>query len=319
MAKRTPAPKSGAPEEITDEWGIYDPGKAGMPALFKRLGRPVLQASPKASRNERRRAHRPERTSHGVGMALEEARRRAGLMPVDGFEPISQSPARAMRAAMRHAPAEPAHFVPDAAASTPGPAHPALHHAPPAAHGATSHAPGLADAAPVRKKRPARRTAKTAHADLLHAPVPEPAAPLPTAAERLAAIAAPVAPEPADAPAVAPERPRARRAPRVRHAQAAAAQALADAVPTAAAAAPTVKAGPPAPSPRRPRGPVPLAAWARASHDAPAPAPRRHDPLGFWRGWFRMPAEVALVEYARGARIHRLMIESIEDQPADLF
>jgi hypothetical protein len=67
---------------------------------------------------------------------------------------------------------------------------------------------------------------------------------------------------------------------------------------------------PPAPSPRRPRGPVPLAAWAHAVADQLKAEPRRADKRGFWRGIFRMPAEVALVEYAHGAKIHRLRIEA---------
>lgn len=295
MAKRTPAqkPDAGDDWQITDEWGIYDPGKAGMPALFKRLGRPVLQASSKTTRSERRRAHRPERTTHGVGMALEEARRRAGLMPPDGFEPISQSPARAMRNALRHQPpAEPTHFVPAVAP-------------PPVAHEPVLEPPVEAAAPAARRKRTAKRPAKAA-AEVADAPqVTHP-------------IAEPVVAKTHAATAVehAPERPRARKpAPRPRLAASATAKMPAAVAPPA----PPVETGPPAPSPRRPRGPVPLAAWAHTADPAPVQAPRRLDPLSFWRGWFRMPAEVALVEYARGARIHRLLIESVEDQPAELF
>ena len=72
---------------------------------------------------------------------------------------------------------------------------------------------------------------------------------------------------------------------------------------------------PPAPSPRRPRGPVPLAAWAHAVTDAPRSEPRRADQRGFWKGIFRIPSEVALVEYAHGCRIHRLVIETSDELP----
>ncbi len=52
MSKRLPAERV----PPTDEWGIYDPAKAGMQALFARLGRPVLRASNKKIRQERRRS-----------------------------------------------------------------------------------------------------------------------------------------------------------------------------------------------------------------------------------------------------------------------
>ena len=83
--------------------------------------------------------------------------------------------------------------------------------------------------------------------------------------------------------------------------------------------APEPKHVPPAPSPRRPRGPVPLAAWAHAVADQPKVEPRRADKRGFWRGLFRMPAEVALVEYAHGAKIHRLLIEAGDDHLPDFI
>ncbi|MFN7978412.1 MAG: hypothetical protein U0P30_09765 [Vicinamibacterales bacterium] len=88
---------------------------------------------------------------------------------------------------------------------------------------------------------------------------------------------------------------------------------------TPAVEKPVVKSGPPAPSPRRPRGPVPLAAWARAVQDAPKPEPVRTDKRGFWRSLFRIPAEVALVEYAHGCRIHRLLVEAGDDHVPDFI
>ncbi|MEP7116457.1 MAG: hypothetical protein ABI880_02675 [Acidobacteriota bacterium] len=77
MPKRTP---STDPVPPTDEWGIYDPAKAGMQALYARLGRPVIRASAKKQRQERRRGFREERTNDGVGLAIQEAMRRAGVM-----------------------------------------------------------------------------------------------------------------------------------------------------------------------------------------------------------------------------------------------
>lgn len=61
----------------TDEWGLYDPAEAGMPALFARLGRPVLRQSDAAVRREKRRASRPQRSTEGVCLAIEEGKRRA--------------------------------------------------------------------------------------------------------------------------------------------------------------------------------------------------------------------------------------------------
>ncbi len=75
----------------------------------------------------------------------------------------------------------------------------------------------------------------------------------------------------------------------------------------------------PPPSPRRPRGAVPLAAWAHAVSDSPRPEPKRSEAKGLWRGIFRIPSEVALVEYGRGCRIHRLVIESPADALVDPY
>ncbi len=91
---------------------------------------------------------------------------------------------------------------------------------------------------------------------------------------------------------------------------------------TAKAVAATPPKAPPAippPSPRRPRGAVPLAAWAHAVSDSPRPEPKRSEAKGLWRGIFRIPSEVALVEYGRGCRIHRLVIEAPADALVDPF
>lgn len=93
----------------------------------------------------------------------------------------------------------------------------------------------------------------------------------------------------------------------------------ASAVAVPAKAEPAQKAAPPAPSPRRPRGPVPLAAWAHAAAETSRQPARRVDPRGFWRGIFRIPAEVALVEYAHGCRIHRLLVEAGDDHTPDFI
>lgn len=249
--------------QITDEWGIYDPAKAGMQALYARLGRPILTASPSNSRRERRRAARPQRTSEGVGLAIDEARRRAGLEIDRPSDVISQSPARALRAALK------ARQASEVAVETPIPPAPVLMDAP---------APPAAVAAAPRRRSPRKAVAPSA---------PETGSP---AVDDLPAS-------------------RAKTRPPTRGRRTKAAAPATDAAPTPPGPAPR-PAHPPAPSPRRPRGPVPLAAWAHAVNDAPAPAPRQTDRRGFWRGVFRIPAEVALVEYAHGCRIQRLLIEA---------
>ncbi|HUU32525.1 MAG TPA: hypothetical protein VMW48_00615 [Vicinamibacterales bacterium] len=254
MPKRPNADDS-AP--ITDEWGIYDPAKAGMQALYAKLGRPVLRASEKSTRQARRRGFRPERPNDGVGLAIQEAMIRAGMMDAKG-EPIGtpvvpESSARAVRIALKSAkPAvAKAPFIP------------------------VNVAPSAAG-----KKKATTRRAKSA--------ATETAPPTTAQAERPARV------KPRAARKTASSRTKAERA--------------------AIAATPAAPA-PPAPSPRRPRGPVPLAAWAHAVIDTPKSEPRRADKRGFWKGIFRMPAEVALVEYARGCRIHRLHIETSDDVP----
>lgn len=293
--------------KITDEWGIYDPEKAGIPALFRRLGRPVLRAAPSSSRKERRRAHRPERSEEGVGLALAEAKRRAGYVEEDEMPMLGGNPARAMRMALKAQAAVNAVGTPADAPYVPPPVEPRAPE-----QQARTHVPPV-EPEPTAAPAPKRRQRKVA------TPVPEaPAATVVTtvAAETSAA------------------KPRSRRTTRRARTEAAAVVAapsvaariaaapvaeapVADAAPVVTA--PPVKAGPPAPSPRRPRGPVPLAAWARAVHDAPKPEPVRTDKRGFWRSLFRIPAEVALVEYAHGCRIHRLLVEAGDDHVPDFI
>ena len=260
MAKR---PTSTERVPITDEWGIYDPAKAGMQALYAKLGRPILRASAKSARQERRRGFRPDRTNDGVGLAIQEAMVRAGRMSAPA-EPVETpilpvSPARAVRIALKAAtaavPTEP--FIPAVIA--------------PSAAG---------------KKKTATRRAKA------------------TVAAR-------------DVEVETSARPRSPRKPAKARAKAEPAPAAVPVAVVATAAVPPAPAppAPPAPAPRRPRGAVPLAAWAHAVSETPKPEPRRVDKRGFWKGLFRMPAEVALVEYARGCRIHRLLIETSDDVP----
>ena len=263
---------------LTDEWGIYDPAKAGMQALYARLGRPVLRASPKSVRQERRRGFRPERPADGVGLAIEEAMIRAGMMKARGqTEPpaVPVSPARALRIALKSTKTPKAATVPDILAPSAG-------------------------TAPGRK---ASRQAR-AEADASVGPVAAAPPPVDVMAAAPSVVTEPVA--------------KARVARRYAKANAKASVKAETAHPEEPQApGPHV---PPAPSPRRPRGPVPLAAWAHAVADAPRHEPRRADKRGFWRGIFRMPADVALVEYAHGCRIHRLLIETSDDAaPYDLL
>jgi hypothetical protein len=299
MAKRSPAKQPSPAEElhITDEWGMADPAKAGMPALFKRLGHPVLHAAQSTPRRERRRGLRPERPPDGVGLAIAEARRRAEQEAKPKVEAIGQSPARAMREAMRAlAEVEAQANAPtridsdatpiEAKTSQPTPAGPPVPASAPAARktrGAARRAEGMAR----RAARPAEPAAPTPRVAL----PPPPAAPT----QPPATVARTARP----APAPEPERPRGRRFVNVK----------ARPVPA--------RPAPPTPSPRRPRGVVPLSAWAHAVSDAAKTEPRRVDPLGFWRPWFRIPPEVALVEYARGCHIHRLLIEASADRISD--
>ena len=308
MSSKRLSPKPSATADdwkITDEWGIYDPAKAGMPALFARLGRPILQAPASNSRRERRRALRPERTSEGVGLAIAEARRRAGLDSGvnESTEPplVGGNPARAMRLALRAQAAVNAMGTAAAEPFTPPNAVPAV----PAPVSAPVPEPV---AAPVQAQH-------VEPADLPAAPAPKK-----RATRKVSARAAGL-PATNTEPAAAKTRTRKAAAGKGRARQAAPAIDAATVVVAAPAPEPPAPKPhlPPAPSPRRPRGPVPLAAWAHAVADQPKPEPRRADPRGFWRGIFRMPAEVALVEYAHGARIHRLLIETGDDLMADFI
>lgn len=300
-------PASADDWKITDEWGIYDPEKAGIPALFRRLGRPVLRAAPSSSRKERRRAHRPERTNEGVGLALAEAKRRAGYETEDELPMLGGNPARAMRVALKARAAMNAVGTPAEAPFVPPPAEPP----PPAQHARAQVPPVEIEAPPA--PAPKRRARKAA------APAIEAAAATTTH----------------EAPTAAAGKPRARRSTRRARTESdevTTTAAMAEAAPAATVAvappvevapeivvAPPVPSGPPAPSPRRPRGPVPLAAWARAVHDTPKAEPVRSDKRGFWRSLFRIPAEVALVEYAHGCRIHRLLVEAGDDHLPDFI
>lgn len=289
--------------KITDEWGIYDPEKAGIPALFRRLGRPVLRAAPSTSRKERRRAHRPERSDEGVGLALAEAKRRAGYDVDDEMPMLGGNPARAMRMALKAQAAVNAVGTPAEAPYVPPPVEPRAPE-----QQARTHVPPVEPepVAPPAPKRRARKVAAPAPgAAVGTTPAAEAAATKPRArrtTRRAKSEPAPVASAaaaPVDAPAAVP---------------AVIAEPVAPVV-----AAPLVRTGPPAPSPRRPRGPVPLAAWARAVDDQPKADPVRADKRGFWRSLFRIPAEVALVEYAHGCRIHRLLVEAGDDHVPDFI
>lgn len=293
MSKRLPAERV----PPTDEWGIYDPAKAGMEALFARLGRPVLRGSGKKIRQERRRVFRPERerSAEGVGLAIKEAIDRVGAMDRAALE------AKAAAAA------------------------------PPETSAAAVEVP-LVPAAPARAVRVAVKAAKPAKtpalmleeaapqavaaAELVVAPEPPAAAVKRKAARRTKAETAVVAAPGAEAETAVVLAEPAPKAVRVRKTAKARVKAEPAAAAVIAAPAPMPTApAPPAPSPRRPRGPVPLAAWAHAVTDAPRPEPRRADQRGFWKGIFRIPSEVALVEYAHGCRIHRLVIETSDELP----
>lgn len=271
MAKK---PRSLAPPPSpTDEWGIYDPSKAGMEALYSRLGRPVPRAGgdDDGERRRRKRVFRASRPAEGVGMALREARRRADEMSD----------------AQRVPPFVPAAAIP--AIPVPPPPEPDV----PVAVAVVPVKPARAKAA-----KPARRKA---------------AAPVVEAASGVVELPPPAVAPPASEAVESPVPKRGRKAAR---AKAVPRTATPVAMPTPAAQA--VPAVPP-PSPRRPRGPVPLAAWAHAVSDTERPEPKRHESKGLWRGIFRIPSEVALVEYGRGCRIHRLVIEGAADQAADPF
>jgi hypothetical protein len=299
MSKKRPLAPPASP---TDEWGIYDPSKAGMQALYSRLGRPIIRASEASERRARRRGLKSDRPADGVGLAIEEAKRRAGLMSAAHTAPPQTTP-------------EPVAAPPPVVAATP---------APPVIEMPAPVKPARATRAKAGKgsKRKPISAAITAAGARLDVGVAAPPAAAPVAADKAAASAAPTIAVPTIAaptnhvpaihtPAIdAPAgdgpagRRAARKTPRSRQA--------------ASASAPSTPVVPP-PSPRRPRGPVPLAAWAHAVSDTPRPEPKRSEGKGLWRGIFRIPSEVALVEYGRGCRIHRLVIESAPDSLNDPF
>ena len=68
MAKKRPLAPPASP---TDEWGIYDPAKAGMQALYTRLGRPILRATAASERRRERKRLQPEHPAEGVGLAIQ--------------------------------------------------------------------------------------------------------------------------------------------------------------------------------------------------------------------------------------------------------
>jgi len=277
MAKK-PRPLA-PPPSPTDEWGIYDPSKAGMEALYSRLGRPVPRAGAGADdadeRRRRKRVFRASRPAEGVGMALREARRRADEMSESQRAPFVPAAA----------PPAPATLTPPA----PEPEHPV-------AVAAVPVKPARAKATKAARRKATAVPEVDAASAVVELPPP-------------AAVAAPAA--------AAPELPAPKRGGR-KAARPKAVAKSATPVAIAAAPAPATPAVPP-PSPRRPRGPVPLAAWAHAVSDTERPEPKRHESKGLWRGIFRIPSEVALVEYGRGCRIHRLVIEGGADQVADPF
>ncbi len=260
-APRTPTTSreaSIAEWSVTDEWGMYDPAKAGMQALYARLGRPVLRASSKTVKKERRRAAVPERTNEGVGLAIEEAMLRAGVMDAKAAPVAAVPPAKAVRQVLK-----------------------------------SLISPAAAEEVPALEKESAKRVQQTA------ARKPRGMkAEIAAAADAIASAKA-AASEPAT---------RKTRKPRVATAHRAAPAVTAPPVPPPPPA-------PPAPSPQRPRGPVPLAAWAHAAHETPKAPARPTDAQGFWKRLFRIPVDVALVEYAHGCRIQRLLIETSEESP----
>jgi hypothetical protein len=270
MSKKRPL----APASPTDEWGIYDPAKAGMQALYSRLGRPIIRASEASERRARRRGLKVDRPADGVGMAIEEAKRRAGLMAAP--------------------PAAPPPLIPD-----PVPAPVAAVPTAPVAAPAAEAAP-----APMRPARTARaKTPKATRRKQLSSAISAAGARMDAAASD-EGVATGAASAPADETPVATPRRGSRKAPKSRQA-------------ATAAVAPAAVVPPP--SPRRPRGPVPLAAWAHAVSDTTRPEPKRSEGKGLWRGIFRIPSEVALVEYGRGCRIHRLVIETASESLVDPF
>ncbi|MGD9902425.1 MAG: hypothetical protein AB7U83_03060 [Vicinamibacterales bacterium] len=280
MSKKRPLAPPASP---TDEWGIYDPAKAGMQALYSRLGRPVVRTGDDGERRRRRRGFRPDREADGVATAIQEALRRADRM---ASAQVSAVPPPEIVAAVEppEMPVPPPVVPVDAApAVTPPPA---------------------AKKGRARAAKPSRRKTGT---------------PVESAATRVDAAATRVDAEAtrADTAAVTADAPAPKRGRKTARGRVAAKETVAATETDAAIDKPSASVPPP--SPRRPRGPVPLAAWAHAVSDAPRPESARAEGKGLWRGIFRIPSEVALVEYGRGCRIHRLVIEGGSDAVVDPF
>jgi hypothetical protein len=268
------APKARATANPVDEWGMYDPAKAGLEALFLKLG---LTAEPAVNPRRRRRGRRTRRLTddvEGVCSAIDEARRRAAAMVLPPASPVTAaSPAAEPAAGAIAPPASPAgSAATDAALSA-------------EATGSDSLA------------KPARKRGGRAAAGATRTPRTRPAD---------AVTPAPVAAAPTETVTIA--RKQTKRTRKGSVAPATDAGATTAAAPLAVAAAPR-----PAPRFRRP---APLAAWARNAKDvvyAPTAPPRLHaDVRVSWRAMLAIPAEVAGVEYARGARIRRIVIEERE-------
>ena len=258
MPKKRPLAPPASP---TDEWGIYDPAKAGMQALYSRLGRPILRASAASERRERRRAFRPI----GPPTASAWPSRKRNVAPTCSLTRRRRPPRRRRRSRWSWLPSR------------------------------------------LHRSTAARATARAKAAKGTKRKTPP----------------AIVAAEPTTAPAVArrdaaaPTVPRRAGTPRQSERAGAACRSRPDASAGRACRAPPTAVPPP--SPRRPRGPVPLAAWAHAVHDTRRDEPKRGEAKGLWRGIFRIPSEVALVEYGRGCRIHRVVIETAADRLPESF
>ena len=280
MAKKRPLAPPASP---TDEWGIYDPAKAGMQALYSRLGRPILRASAASERRERRRAFRPSgpptasawpcRKRNAAPNLLVDAATAKAAAPAPP-EPVRRG-SRTAAAARRHR----------------------LHRRP------APRAPRPPRARSARHRRRDRR--RRTGADDRQSPRQSNApAPAPTAA-----VAAPV-----NAPAAAPMD-----APAPRRGRKPAAHAAVVRRPRRLRSPPPHRRRPPSRRPRRgvradrcrwPPGPT-------RCTTRPGDEPKRGEAKGLWRGIFRIPSEVALVEYGRGCRIHRVVIETAADALVD--
>ena len=276
------APKPRGTVDPVDEWGMYDPAKAGLEALFLKLGlspEPARDAARSGRRGKARRRERPsDAEAEGVCSAIAEARRRA--MEVKAAARAAASPAEAAAPAAM----APQAGVPSAEVATEAPA-----------VAATGQMVPLGDA-PVPRTRATGRSRKAK-------PVQPAEAGAPTTTVRVAEAAG------ASAPETTARKPRSRKA-------APKAGPSLEAAPATGAEPEAATPVAPAPARSRSRRPAPLAAWARNAADvvyAPAARPRlRAEIRVSWRSLLAIPAEVAGVQYARGARIRRVVIEADE-------